>query len=436
MIFNNFIIVRILFYFIPAIMLLSSGYITAYISLFTIVSIFFFYKSALKINFYILDYIIIFFFFISLISTLINLNDLSHFILFKSFLDIRFAILFLIIRNLFHYKLLNIKYFFITSLFTTVFLSINIISQHIYGVDLFGIHPFEERYNSIFDSEAIAGGYIQKFSIFALLSIFLLNLNETKKKIIVFFLINLLGTSIILTNDRMPFLIFTFILFFILFFLKKDRKFFFLNIISLLLIFLFLFNNYSVTYKRYLLLKNEFNYEIIKNSLINITNKFNKNKKITLEVNADNNVEQKIKFTVGYISIYNAAIHLWYKNPIIGTGVKSFSSECVKLPSDLNNISCSTHPHNIYLEIIVNQGILGILAFVFLIIFIFKEYYTEYKIINKNHKNLTLYIFFASILFVELLPFRSYGSIFQTVNGSIFWVILAITSSIKYQRIK
>jgi O-antigen ligase len=331
---------------------------------------------------------------------------------------------------------LNIKYFFVTSLFTTVFLSINIISQHIYGVDLFGIHPFEERYNSIFGSEAIAGGYIQKFSTFALLSIFLLNLNETKKKIIVFFLINLLGTSIILTNDRMPFLIFTFILFFILFFLKKDRKFFFLNIISLLLIFLFLFNNYSVTYKRYLLLKNEFNYERIKNSLINITNKFNKNNKMTLEVNAYNNVEQKIKFTVGYISIYNAAIHLWYKNPIIGTGVKSFSSECVKLPPDLNNISCSTHPHNIYLEIIVNQGILGILAFVFLIIFIFKEYYTEYKIINKNHKNLTLYIFFASILFVELLPFRSYGSIFQTVNGSIFWIILAITSSIKYQRIK
>ena len=120
----------------------------------------------------------------------------------------------------------------------------------------------------------------------------------------------------------MPFLIFTFILFFILFFLKKDRKFFFLNIISLLLIFLVLFNNYSVTYKRYLLLKNEFNYEIIKNSLINITNKFNKNNKMTLEVNAYNNVEQKIKFTVGYISIYNAAIHLWYKNPIIGTGVK------------------------------------------------------------------------------------------------------------------
>jgi O-antigen ligase len=436
MIFNNFITVRILFYFIPAIMLLSSGYITAYISLFTIVSIFFLHKNALKINFYALDYIIFFFFFISLISTLINLNDLTHFILFKSFLDIRFAILFLIIRNLFQYKLLNIKYFFVTSLFTTVFLSINIISQHIYGVDLFGIHPFEERYNSIFGSEAIAGGYIQKFSTFALLSIFLLNLNETKKKIIVFFLINLLGTSIILTNDRMPFLIFTFILFFILFFLKKDRKFFFLNIISLLLIFLFLFNNYSVTYKRYLLLKNEFNYEIIKNSLINITNKFNKNNKMTLDVNAYNNVEQKIKFTVGYISIYNAAIHLWYKSPIIGTGVKSFSSECAKLLSDTNNISCSTHPHNIYLEIIVNQGILGILAFIFLIIFIFKEYYTEYKIINKNHKNLTLYILFASILFVELLPLRSYGSIFQTVNGSIFWLILAITSSIKYQRIK
>jgi hypothetical protein len=172
MIFNNFIIVKILFYLIPALMLLSSGYITVYISLFTILAIFLLYKNNLKINIYILDYIVFFFFLISFVSTLINVTQLSYFILFKSFLDMRFAILYLVIRNLFQYKLLNLKYFLIISFITTVFLSIDIIIQHIYGADLFGIEPFEERYNGIFESEAIAGGYIQKFSIFALLSVF------------------------------------------------------------------------------------------------------------------------------------------------------------------------------------------------------------------------------------------------------------------------
>jgi len=436
MIFKNFITVKILFYLIPAIMLLSSGYITVYISLFTIVAIFLLYKNNLKINICILDYIVFFFFFISFVSTLINVTQLGYFILFKSFLDIRFAILYLIIRNLFQYKLLNLKYFLNISFITTIFLSIDIIVQHIYGVDLFGIEPFDERYNGIFESEAIAGGYIQKFSIFALLSIFFLNLDETKKKILVFLFINLLGAAIILTNDRMPFVIFIFTFLLLLFFLKKYTKFFFLNLMSLLLIFLILFNNYSVTNKRYLSLRSELNYEIIKNNLIKITNIFNTTTKISIESNTDNNAEQKVRFTGGYLRIYNAAIHLWYKNPIIGTGVKSFWYECIKLPPDSNHISCSTHPHNIYLEIFVNQGIIGISAFIYLIFFIFKEYYSEYKFIKNSHKNFILYILLMSLLFVELMPFRSYGSIFQTMNGSIFWIILAITSSIKYQRIK
>ena len=436
MIFNNFIIIKILFYLIPLIMLLSSGYITAYISLFTIIAIFLLHKNNLKIRIHILDYVVFFFFFISLVSTLINIYQLGYFILFKSFLDIRFAILYLIIRNLFQHKLLNIKYFFIISFIAAIFLSIDIIIQHIYGSDLFGIEPFEERYNGIFESEAIAGGYIQKFSIFALLSIFFLNINETKKRLIIFFLINLLGTAIILTNDRMPFIIFIFVISFLSFFLKKYAKFFFLNLISILLIFFILFNNYSITNKRYLSLKSELNYDVIKNNLIKITNIFNTRAVIELESNSENIAEKNVRFTGGYLRIYNAAKHLWYKNPIIGTGVKSFWYECIKLPPDSNHISCSTHPHNIYLEIIVNQGILGILTFIFLIIFIFKEYYNEHKIIMNSQKNLTLYILLFTLIFAELIPLRSYGSIFQTVNGSIFWLILAIGSSIKYLRIK
>ena len=436
MIFNNFIIVKILFYLIPALMLLSSGYITVYISLFTILAIFLLYKNNLKINIYILDYIVFFFFLTSFVSTLINVTQLSYFILFKSFLDMRYAILYLVIRNLFQYKLLNLKYFLIISFITTVFLSIDIIIQHIYGADLFGIEPFEERYNGIFESEAIAGGYIQKFSIFALLSIFFLNLNEAKKKILAFFFINLLGTAIILTNDRMPFVIFIFAFLLMLFFLKGYAKFLFLNLISLLLIFFILFSNYSVTNKRYLSLRSELNYDIIKNNFIKMTNIFDAKTRINIEKDTDNIAEQKVKFTGGYLRIYNAAINLWYKNPIIGTGVKSFWFECIKLPPDSNHISCSTHPHNIYLEIVVNQGIIGISFFIYLIFFIFKEYYSEYKFIKNSHKNFILYILLTIILFVELIPFRSYGSIFQTVNGSIFWIILAITSSIKYQRIK
>ena len=49
-----------------------------------------------------------------------------------------------------------------------------------------------------------------------------------------------------------------------------------------------------------------------------------------------------------------------------------------------------------------------------------------------NNKKSILSIFFLVILIIELIPVRSYGSIFQTVNGSMFWFIVSLMSSIKW----
>ena len=44
--------------------------------------------------------------------------------------------------------------------------------QFFYGKNILGYEPWEGRITGIFGSEAIAGGYIQKFLIFSLISIF------------------------------------------------------------------------------------------------------------------------------------------------------------------------------------------------------------------------------------------------------------------------
>jgi hypothetical protein len=58
-------------------------------------------------------------------------------------------------------------------------------------------------------------------------------------------------------------------------------------------------------------------------------------------------------------------------------------------------------------------------------------------IINKNNINKKNLVILSLILIIsELLPLRSYGSILQTVNGSMFWYIIAIASALSFVKIE
>jgi O-antigen ligase len=100
----------------------------------------------------------------------------------------------------------------------------------------------------------------------------------------------------------------------------------------------------------------------------------------------------------------------------------------VKLPLDTKSISCNNHPHNIYLEILVNIGVLGMIIFISILFCIIKIIIKNLSVDVNNNQKITLIIFLA-IFISELWPIRSYGSIFQTVNGSMFWFFLSMISS-------
>ena len=55
--------------------------------------------------------------------------------------------------------------------------------------------------------------------------------------------------------------------------------------------------------------------------------------------------------------------------------------------------------------------------------FIKKLYIQSYE----NEKVINILLF--TILIVELWPLRSYGSILQTVNGTLFWFLISLVSS-------
>lgn len=412
---NNLTFIKFLFYLFPFFMLMVSGYITAYVTILTISALFFFYSNKIKIKFDLIDYLVLSFFLLSLISTLINIKILGYFIFLKSILDLRFVLFFFIIKYLVKFKYVDAKILFLTTLICTSFLSIDIIYQHLTGHDFFGNKPFDGRFNGIFEHEAIAGSYIQKFFLISILWIILSNINN--KFIFMTFFINILGVGILLSLDRMPFLVYLFTLFLLVVLLKKNRLVFFSSLLIILLIFISLFKNYDPINYRYASLNNEIIFSKIFTFL-------KKNNDETTIVNINN---EKI-FSGDYSKIYKSAYLLWLEKPIIGYGVKSFGINCGKLLIENKSLTCSTHPHNIYLEIIVNQGLSGFLIFLCIIIILvnnsIKKLFFK-KFDNKKIAN----IIFLTILIVELWPLRSYGSIFQTVNGTLFWFLISFSNS-------
>jgi O-antigen ligase len=85
---------------------------------------------------------------------------------------------------------------------------------------------------------------------------------------------------------------------------------------------------------------------------------------------------------------------------------------------------CSTHPHQIYLELLSELGIIGTLLIVFFIIFISAK---SFLIYFKNYNLLilapTLYII---SIFMPLIPS---GSFFTSFGATLFWLNIGIILS-------
>ena len=135
-------------------------------------------------------------------------------------------------------------------------------------------------------------------------------------------------------------------------------------------------------------------------------------------------------YNSSYGRLYESSYFLFKKNYIFGVGLKNYRVDCDHQidprPESVYQF-CSTHPHNFYLEILTETGLVGfiifILSFVFLLVFINRE-------INKNNLSFKKFssIAYGSslVLLIYFWPLKTSGSFFTTWNGSFFWFNLGI----------
>jgi O-antigen ligase len=135
--------------------------------------------------------------------------------------------------------------------------------------------------------------------------------------------------------------------------------------------------------------------------------------------------DEVVIFTPEHTSHYKIAYKMFINKPFLGHGPKMFRVVCQydKYNSNENKSGCSTHPHNNYLQLLAETGILG---FSFLIICLFYIVYSIFKIFIKNlfrkKKNLSNYqVILTLTLLITLWPVSPSGNFFNN------WLIIIYT---------
>ncbi len=386
-----------------------------------IISALFFYKTEIfKIQYFLLDKILIIFFILILFTGILNdiiigihYKELSSWKGYfstteKSFFFLRYLILYFVLRFLVEKENVSLKYFFITSTFFSLFVCFDIFYQAYFGKDIFGYMSSGRKLSGPFDDELIAGSYIQRFSLFAFILIPFLNLKVSNKIFTVTFLLLILFyfAGIILSGNRMPLILFLLSIGLMLLLQKEFRK-FLLPFFFIFLVSFFLIYNLSTPVKN--------NFNNFKNQIIRMTEQVAKQ-------------DFSNKETPQHLKEFSTFYQTWLMNKYVGGGIKNFRYYCHERPKlDKNSqFICNMHPHNYYLEILTETGIIGFLLIFFTFLNVF---YISFK---KNFLGEKFYLDYFSLIplkflfLVEIFPIKSTGSFFTTGNASYLFLILPI----------
>jgi O-antigen ligase len=392
----NKTILFLIYLYIPSI-IFSNALSNILLLIFSFLSFYLILKKKVQIPIW------MFYFFILICFYFLHPSNFKEFDLeklIKIFFLIRFPLFVLLIlylanneNNKKHFKII----FKIILLFLAL-LSLDIIYQFIFKIDILGykpgawdvsIHDYK-RYSGFFNDEYIGGAYLYLNSVLVLYHFS--KDNTLPRYCFLLTMTSLLLIATILSGERVAvFKLSLIIIIFVFFFLPalKEKKFYFIIIFSLATI--FTFNNDTLS-KRYI------------DSTIS-------------EVGSLKNIKNN---SYHYLH-YKIALNIFKDNPVIGGGYKSFPKLCKRYDHgqyDLKNRkatrSCSTHPHNMVIQILSSGGLI---AFIIFSLFIIKLTTNLFK--DKNY----LLIVFLVIYFLPIIPS---GSIFSSWINFNFWFVIGL----------
>jgi len=285
-----------------------------------------------------------------------------------------------------------LKYFFYVIFICFVALILDGFYQYFVGENILGFKK-TERISSFFGDEWILGSYLSRmWPIFFGLSIFILKKNSNF--FFLFIIIFILSEALIfISGDRTAFFNINLSAVFIILFSKKLLKLrLFTLIASLILISLISFINPTAK-------------ERVIDQTINQMNLFNKTSR---------DHEKLYIFSREHTHHYITAYRMYLDHKILGVGVKNFRKFCSDKKYIESHSSCAPHPHNTYVQILSETGIIGFSFLIFVLIYfcIYMFKHLTLRIKSKYHFT-DFEICILSGIAIYLWPFAPTGNVFN-----------------------
>jgi O-antigen ligase len=290
-------------------------------------------------------------------------------------------------------KILN--YFYYTLVISFLALIIDGYIQFFTGSNIIGFPKAGDRISSFFGDELIMGSYLSR--LFPLMfALFVIkekkNIYESYSVGIVFILTDIL---IYISGERAAFALFNISTIFIIILIREYQKF------RLVTFIVALFFIGSITYFD----------DDIRKRMINTTLE-----KIGLTSNS-----KKYIFTPEHDSLIHTAYNMFLDKPLVGQGPKMFRVICKDEKYAKGITPCMTHPHNFYVQLLAETGVIGFSFLFSVFVYVLYCAYRQFKSMFLRQKRyLSDYqvCLLAGIL-ITVWPITTNGSFFNN------WLMIA-----------
>ena len=396
---NNFLYVLILFF--PILIILGPVALNIFsiiFSLYAIVN----YKNFFKLKVFNLEILIFFFTFIIFIFPYDSINfenSFSKYLAFIRFILMLFGLIFFFEKENKDRKFLARIYK--TYILILTIIIIDVLYEFYFGSNILGFSSSYKGRIASFTNDELIIGFI--FSILALSTLVFIYKNNTNLKFLFIIIIFLIISFLI--GERSNFIKLTTLI--MLFYLVNIKNFNFKSFLfKIIIIITLLISFLEIT-------KNTYQGKKIYSTFNNLIS-FKENK-ISLNI-------KKEFLNTRHAAHYMTAYKIFLDYPVFGIGINNFYQESSKKKYKIENYSSSSnHPHQIYLEIISEVGLFGLVYF--LLIFFYPIYISLKKVLKSKEINLISHLLLHIFFIFPILPS---GSFFGTIYGIPFWFNLAI----------
>ena len=349
-----------------------------------------------KFNIFFFDRIVIFlFFFLFYLVFSSIISDNKFYSLKSSMPYLRFVLFSLCLWFLLeNYKNFE-KNFLIIFIISILILLCDAYFQYFTGSNLFGIKKFDEaRVSGLFGDELVLGSFLVRFYPF-LVGLIIFNFQKDIKPLILFLFLSIVFLfGILISGEKAALALFIIAYLMMLFLFEIRIKNILLSGFLVFLIIIGLFTYDPVLKKR-----------LVTEGL-------------------KNNENFKYLFSRTHSDHISSAIKMLKDKPFFGHGPNTFRKLCSNSEYIVSEHSCTTHPHNSYIQLLAETGIFGFLFLLFAFFYFLKKYMLKLCDIlfsKYEKKKLSLNNFIEINFLINIFPLSTAGNFFNNWTCIIYY---------------